>query len=191
MLIFKNRGHWGSRYIYICIYDMTCLHIQLIFFYSSFFFFVMYQVLLVTSQKVLCRWNCPLFHLSNQQKTPAYLLYIGDCTTQLHKDYNKPWNKDPYQNQPVFHGRESEGFEHCSDEIDLHKSLGDLYHRRFDQVRLVMRIWEKLCQVCKGSKNFPTYPWNIRQTRNQQFMKEFLDLFWFGVEAFSNIYMLI
>ena len=24
------------------------------------------------------------------------------------------------------------------------------------------------------SKNFPTYPWNIPQTRNQQFMKEFL-----------------
>ena len=25
-----------------------------------------------------------------------------------------------------------------------------------------------------GSKNFPTYPWNIPQTPNQQFMKEFL-----------------
>ena len=24
------------------------------------------------------------------------------------------------------------------------------------------------------SKNFPTYPWNIPQTQNQQFMKEFL-----------------
>ena len=24
------------------------------------------------------------------------------------------------------------------------------------------------------SKNFPTYPWNIPQTPNQQFMKEFL-----------------
>ena len=23
-------------------------------------------------------------------------------------------------------------------------------------------------------KNFPTYPWNIPQTQNQQFMKEFL-----------------
>ena len=30
------------------------------------------------------------------------------------------------------------------------------------------------------SKSFPTYPWNIPQTQNQQFMKEFLSIWGFG-----------
>ena len=29
---------------------------------------------------------------------------------------------------------------------------------------------------CLNSKKFPTYPWNIPQTPNQQFMKEFLSI---------------
>ena len=33
--------------------------------------------------------------------------------------------------------------------------------------------WDALA-FFPGSKNFPTYPWNIPQTPNQQFMKEFL-----------------
>ena len=37
----------------------------------------MYQILSVT-------------HLSSDQN-PAYLLYIGDDTPQLYKDYNKPF----------------------------------------------------------------------------------------------------
>ena len=31
-----------------------------------------------------------------------------------------------------------------------------------------------LVKMLLVSKNFPTYPWNIPQTQNQQFMKEFL-----------------
>ncbi len=32
-------------------------------------------------------------HLSNE-KNPGCFWYIRDYTTQLHRDYNKPWNKD-------------------------------------------------------------------------------------------------
>ena len=34
------------------------------------------------------------------------------------------------------------------------------------------------------SKNFPTYPWNIPQTPNQQFMKEFLS---FGASGMPGV----
>ena len=34
------------------------------------------------------------------KKKPGWLGYIGDYTTQLYRDYNKPWNKDPVINQP-------------------------------------------------------------------------------------------
>ena len=37
----------------------------------------------------------------------------------------------------------------------------------------------KIAAALRFSKNFPTYPWNIPQTLNQQFMKEF---FSFGGE---------
>ena len=35
------------------------------------------------------------------EKKPGCLGYIGYYTTQLHGDYNKPWNKDPGIKQPV------------------------------------------------------------------------------------------
>ncbi len=43
--------------------------------------------------------------------------------------------------------------------------------------KVMFKKW--LCKKIKldqyiYSKNFPTYPWNIPQTPNQQFMKEFL-----------------
>ena len=31
-----------------------------------------------------------------KQKTLGWLGYIEDFTTQLYRDYHKPWNKDPY-----------------------------------------------------------------------------------------------
>ena len=36
------------------------------------------------------------------------------------------------------------------------------------------------------SKNFPTYPWNIPQTQNQQFMKEFLSFVCWGFLTCCN-----
>ena len=36
-----------------------------------------------------------------KNRAPGWLGYIGDDTTQLYRDYNKPWNKDPVFNQAV------------------------------------------------------------------------------------------
>ena len=43
-------------------------------------------------------------HLSNE-KNIGWLGYIGDYTTQLYRDYNKPLFWDPVFNQPGFNGK--------------------------------------------------------------------------------------
>ena len=43
-------------------------------------------------------------------------------------------------------------------------------HHTLPSRQLIMNIGF----VLRDSTNFPTYPWNIPQTPNQQFMKEFL-----------------
>ena len=47
----------------------------------------------------------------------------------------------------------------------------------------VPKIWE-------DSKNFPTYPWNIPQTPNQRFMKEFLSFGGLGIPGVCSKGML-
>ena len=46
----------------------------------------------------------------SSKQNPGYLLYIGDYTktTQLHRDYNKPIARIPF-NQPGFHGMSRTG----------------------------------------------------------------------------------
>ena len=60
--------------------------------------------------KMANRW---VKHLSSDHFTPGYLLYIGDDTTQLHRDHNQPNHKDPIRRPgssllcvkfvPIFH----------------------------------------------------------------------------------------
>ena len=42
--------------------------------------------------------------LSNE-KNPGCLVYVGDYTTQLYRDYFINHCRDPVFNQPVFHGK--------------------------------------------------------------------------------------
>ena len=44
-----------------------------------------------------------------RKKKTGCLAYIGDCTTQVNRDYNKPWHKIPI-NQPGFNGKYPAGF---------------------------------------------------------------------------------
>ena len=40
--------------------------------------------------------NLLINEMSNEKRAPGCLGYVMDFTTQLYRDYNKPWNKDPY-----------------------------------------------------------------------------------------------
>ena len=53
--------------------------------------------------------------------------------------------------------------------------------------------WAMFTRVSDGtqdSKNFPTYPWNIPQTPNQRFMKEFLSFEGLGIPGVCSKGML-
>ena len=54
------------------------------------------------------------------------------------------------------------------DELILKKDIGS------DQLGFAGSMPGKTSKHIKHSKNFPTDPWSIPQTPNQQFMKEFL-----------------
>ena len=49
--------------------------------------------------------------MSNEERAPGWLGYIGDYSTQLYRYYFlKHHYKDPVINQPVFHGKQGTGF---------------------------------------------------------------------------------
>ena len=57
-----------------------------------------------------------------------------------------------------------------------------------DPVEVGYGYFQKLGYIL--SKNFPTYPWNIPQTPNQQFMKEFLSFGGLGIHGVCSRGML-
>ena len=61
---------------------------------------------------------------SVQNRPPGWLFYMEDCTTQLHRECNKPLSGIPI-NQPGFHGMSAKGFERCSGETKHTNLLGE------------------------------------------------------------------
>ena len=81
---------------------------------------------------------------------------------------------------------------HFSDDVPFAKvgsvsfSEGKFWHKK---TKITSPCVEQKNQ-CQLSQNFPTYPWNIHRTPNQQFMKEFLSFGGLGISGVCSRGML-